>query len=86
MKNQTQQNRLFIRTISLVAIGFLRLPLKTGSSILFSDKTARIEAGKYAPLVLWFNFFSGFAYIISGAGCDRSYCLAPVFAAKGMRS
>ena len=52
MKNQTQQNRFFIRAISLAAIGFWRLILKTGSSDLFSDNTARIKAGKYAPFVL----------------------------------
>ena len=51
MKNQTQQNRFFIRTISLVTIGFWRLILKTSSSLLFSNYTARIETGKYAPLV-----------------------------------
>ncbi|MDO9012880.1 MAG: hypothetical protein Q7U78_13915 [Gallionella sp.] len=52
MKNQTQQNRFFIRAIYLVTIGFWLRILKTGSSLLFSDNTARIETGKYAPFVL----------------------------------
>ncbi|MFZ1547969.1 MAG: hypothetical protein WAT12_12865 [Candidatus Nitrotoga sp.] len=86
MENQTQQNRFFIRAISLATIGFWLLTIKTGSSILFSDKIARIKAGKYAPFVLWFNFFSGFTNIIPGAGGDPSHRLVPVFAAKGMRS
>jgi|GEM_PF-6528094 len=86
MKNQTQQNRFFSRAISLVAIGFWLLVLKTGSSIRFSDKTARIEAEKYASFVLWFNFFSCFANIIPATNGDRSHCLTPIFAIKGMDS
>lgn len=86
MKNQTQQNRSFVRAISLVAIGCWLQVLKTGSSILFSGKTARIKAEKYASFVLWFNFVSCFANMIPATNGDRTHCLTPIFATKGISS
>jgi uncharacterized membrane protein (DUF2068 family) len=54
--------------ISLVAVVFGLLTIKEGGTILFGDEAARIAAGNYVPFVLWFNFMSGFAYVIAGAG------------------
>lgn len=54
--------------ISLVAVVFGLMTIKEGGTILFGDEAARIAAGNYVPFVLWFNFMSGFAYVIAGAG------------------
>lgn len=35
---------------------------------MFIDGIAREQAGNYVPFILWFNFLSGFAYILSGIG------------------
>jgi hypothetical protein len=54
--------------ISLIAIGFGLLTIKSGGTILFGNDAARAAAGNYVPFVLWFNFLAGFAYVIAGAG------------------
>ncbi len=59
---------LFIRTVSVVAIGFGLLTIKEGGAVLFGSGAARDAAGNYVPFVLWFNFLTGFVYIIAGVG------------------
>lgn len=54
--------------VGLFAILFGALTLYSGGAVLFIDGQARVDAGNYVPFVLWFNFLSGFAYIVSGAG------------------
>lgn len=54
--------------ISLIAVGFGLLTIKSGGAILFGNDAARDAAGNYVPFVLWFNFLAGFAYVIAGAG------------------
>ena len=54
--------------ISLVAVVFGLLTIKEGGTVLFGDEAARTTAGNYVPFVLWFNFVSGFAYVVAGAG------------------
>lgn len=51
-----------------VAVLFGGLTLFSGGAVLFVDGPARAAAGAYLPLVLWFNFLAGFAYIIAGVG------------------
>jgi len=62
------QRGLRIWAISLVAVGFGLLTIKEGGTVLFGDEAARTAAGNYVPFVLWFNFVSGFAYVIAGVG------------------
>ena len=57
-----------IWVITVIAVVFGLLTIKSGGSVLFVDGVAREEAGNYVPFVLWFNFLSGFAYLIAGAG------------------
>ena len=57
--------------ISLIAVGFGLLTIKSGGAILFGNDAARDAAGNYVPFVLWFNFLAGFAYVIAGAGLWR---------------
>ena len=54
--------------VSVVAVVFGVLTVKSGGSVLFVDGLAREDAGNYVPLVLWFNFLAGFAYLIAGVG------------------
>lgn len=63
-----KQSGIWIRVISLVAVGFGLLTIKEGGTVLFGDEATRIAAGNYVPFVLWFNFLAGFAYVIAGAG------------------
>lgn len=54
--------------ISVIVILFGLITLKEGGSVALNIGTARIDAGNYVPFVVWFNFLSGFVYIISGIG------------------
>ena len=67
--NTTHSNRpIGIWIISLVAILFGLLTIKSGGTVLFVDGPARVAAGNYVPFVLWFNFIAGFFYILAGIG------------------
>ncbi len=52
--------------IGFVAVAFGLLTIKSGGAVLFWSEEARIAAGDYVPFVLWFNFVSGFFYVITG--------------------
>lgn len=54
--------------ITVVAVLFGLLTIKSGGSVLFIDGQDRQAAGNYVPFVVWFNFSAGFIYIIAGAG------------------
>ena len=64
----TTRRGLTVWAISLLALGFGMLTLKEGGTVLFGDEATRTAAGNYVPFVLWFNFISGFAYVIAGVG------------------
>ncbi|MBI5625885.1 MAG: hypothetical protein HY935_01590 [Nitrosomonadales bacterium] len=68
MATSKQHRGIRIRAISLVAVVFGLLTIKEGGAVLFGDEAARIAAGNYVPFVLWFNFVSGFAYVVAGIG------------------
>jgi len=68
MATPKYQRGFRIWAISLVAVGFGLLTIKEGGTVLFGDEAARTAAGNYVPFVLWFNFVSGFAYVIAGVG------------------
>ncbi len=54
--------------VTIIAVLFGLLTIKSGGSVLFIDGPARQAAGNYVPFVVWFNFLAGFIYIIAGAG------------------
>ena len=62
---------IWMRALSLIAIGFGLLTLREGGAVLFFDGAARQAAGHYVPFVLWFNFLAGFAYVAAGVGLWR---------------
>jgi hypothetical protein len=54
--------------VTIIAVVFGLLTIKSGGSVLFVDGIAREDAGNYVPFVLWFNFLAGFAYLLAGVG------------------
>lgn len=68
MEAAAHQRGITVWLIALVAVGFGFMTLKGGGAVLFGDEAARIAAGNYVPLLLWFNFLSGFVYIAAGVG------------------
>lgn len=53
---------------AIVAIGFGLLTILSGGLTLFGPAAFRAAAGQAVGFVLWFNFLSGFAYLIAGVG------------------
>ena len=51
-----------------VAVIFGLLTIVSGGSALFGGPAAAAAAGDAAPFVLWFNFLSGFVYVLAGIG------------------
>lgn len=44
------------------------LTILSGGQVLFGGEAAQVAGGDAVPFVLWFNFLSGFVYVIAGAG------------------
>lgn len=51
-----------------VAVAFGLLTILSGGTVLFGGAPAQQAAGAVVPVVLWFNFLSGFAYVLAGIG------------------
>ena len=68
MTSMKSAQSIGIWIITIIAVVFGLLTIKSGGSVLFVDGLARIDAGNYVPFVLWFNFLAGFAYLLAGAG------------------
>ena len=56
------------RLLGVLAVAFGLLSLWSGGMVLFGPDAARVAAGQFVPLVLWFNFLSGPVYIAAGIG------------------
>jgi cell division protein FtsW (lipid II flippase) len=50
---------------ALVAAGFGLLSIFSAGMVLFGPESAQKSAGAYAGFVVWFNFASGFAYVLA---------------------
>ncbi len=59
------------KAVAVAVVVFGLLTLKEGGSVLFFDGEARRAAGNYVPFVLWFNFVTGFFYIVTGIALWR---------------
>ncbi len=64
--------------ITIVALVFGMLTIKSGGSVLFIDGPDRQAAGNYVPFVLWFNFLAGFTYLLAGVGLFMQKSWAPL--------
>jgi hypothetical protein len=51
-----------------VAVVFGVLTILSGGLVLFGGAAVQAAAGDTVPFVLWFNFLSGFAYVLAGVG------------------
>ncbi len=51
-----------------IALVFGALTIVSGGRALFGDPAAQAAAGNAVPFVLWFNFLSGFAYMLAAVG------------------
>lgn len=65
---ESQRKILLLKPLFLFVIIFGLMTLIEGGSVAFNIGDARIKSGNYVPFVLWFNFFSGFFYILNGIG------------------
>jgi len=59
---------LLVWIMTIVALLFGVMTIKSGGTVLFVDGEFRQQAGNYVPFVVWFNFSAGFAYAIAGVG------------------
>jgi hypothetical protein len=57
-----------LRVAAGVAVVFGLLTVVSGGTALFGGPAAEAAAGDAVPFVLWFNFLSGFAYVLAGIG------------------
>lgn len=57
--------------LAIMAIAFGAVTVYSGGQALFGSPEARAAVGNAVPLVLWFNFFAGFVYILAGVGLLR---------------
>lgn len=60
-----------IRVLAVAAGVFSVLTITSGGMALFGSPTARAAYGFVVPFVLWFNFLSGFAYLLAAYGCTH---------------
>lgn len=44
------------------------MTLKEGGSVVFNIGNARVVNGNFVPFVVWFNFLSGFIYLLASWG------------------
>ena len=51
-----------------IAVAFGALTILSGGLALFGGPAAQAAAGNAVPFVLWFNFLSGFVYVVAGIG------------------
>jgi len=78
MTTVKSQRPVGIWIVSIIALVFGMLTIKSGGSVLFVDGPARAAAGNYVPFVLWFNFLAGFAYLLAGTGLFMQKHWAPL--------
>lgn len=51
-----------------VGVVFGALTIVSGGQALFGSAAAQTAVGNAVPFVLWFNFLSGFVYVLVGLG------------------
>ena len=68
MSESRRRRGIWLRALSIVAVGFGLLTLQEGGMTLGGNEDAVKAAGNYVPFVLWFNFLAGFAYVVAGIG------------------
>ena len=59
---------IVIWILTVIAILFGVLTIKSGGQVLFGGNSYQKAAGNYVLFVVWFNFLAGFVYLVAGAG------------------
>ena len=54
--------------IAAFAMVFGLVTIVSGGQVILGGEQARIAAGNYLPLIAWFNFLAGFAYVGTAIG------------------
>lgn len=67
MTNTPSTQPIWLKTATLFALLFGAMTVFSGGSVLLSS-AAQEAAGQTVGFVVWFNFLTGFAYIIAGVG------------------
>ena len=67
MKNRSYRNWP-VKTAAGVAVVFGVLTILSGGLVLFGGEAAEAAAGNAVSFVVWFNFLSGFVYVLAGVG------------------
>ena len=67
MKSPELRSSRWVLGLAIFAIFFGLLTLFSGGSVLFNTEAQQL-AGNYVGFVLWFNFLTGFAYVMAGVG------------------
>lgn len=85
MKTLKVKHSIWLRAAALFATLFGLLTIISGGSVLFNSQ-AQQAAGNYVPVVLWFNFLAGFAYIAVGIGLwfEQHWAVWPSFLIAGV--
>ncbi len=68
-----------LRTAAGVAVVFGVLTILSGGRVLLGGAAAQ-AAGDAVLFVLWFNFLSGFVYVLAGVGIAMRQCWAAMLA------
>ena len=68
MPCKTDKHPVAFKLMSLIAVVFGLVTIKSGGMVLFTGGETHQAAGDYVPFVLWFNFLAGFAYLGAGIG------------------
>lgn len=67
MSTETRVSR-GLRIAGWIAVVFGVLTVVSGGRALFGGADAQAAVGDAVPFVLWFNFLSGFVYVLAGVG------------------
>ena len=67
----TKKRPAVIWVVSLSALIFGILTIKSGGLVLFTEGAFHQQQGHFVPFIVWFNFIAGFAYIIAAIGLFR---------------
>lgn len=62
---------LWTRSAAILAMIFGVVTIVSAGSVLFGGEAVQAQAGDVIPLVVWFNFMAGFAYVLVGVGIWR---------------
>jgi hypothetical protein len=58
------QSPIWTRPVAIIAALFGLLTIYSAGMVLFGGPAPKAAVGDAVPLVLWFNFFAGFVYIL----------------------